>query len=58
LGGVGRFTRTQAKINRRIAIASVVRTNEVLDRLAAGLTGRHFIDGTITKVDFVPGMNP
>jgi hypothetical protein len=51
--GVVRFTPQQAAINRRIAIQSVVRINRVLDKLASGLTGDDFVDGTITKVDFV-----
>jgi hypothetical protein len=53
-----RFTTTQAAVNRRIAIQSVVRINEVLDRLSAGLTGKNFDDGSITKADFAPGVTP
>ncbi len=52
------FTPGQAAINRRIAIASVVRLNEVLDQLDSGLNGWHLADGTITKADFAPGVTP
>jgi len=56
--GKVKFTGAQAAVNRRIAIASVVRINETLDQLSAGLTGENFKDGTITKVDFAPGVTP
>ncbi len=53
-----KFTTTQAAINRRIAIESVVRINEALDLLAAGLQGENFKDGSITKADLAPGVAP
>jgi hypothetical protein len=53
-----KFTTTQAVINRRIAIQSVVRINEVLDELAGGLGSANLADGTLTKADFAPGVTP
>jgi hypothetical protein len=53
-GGVA-FTPGQAAINRRIAIASVVRVNRLLDDLAAGLTGAQFLDRSLTSADLGPG---
>jgi hypothetical protein len=53
-----RFTPQQAAINRRISIQAVVRLNRLLDDLAAGLTGKNFKDGTVTKVDFAAGVTP
>ena len=53
-----KFTTQQAAINRRIAIASVVRINEALDEIAGGLTGENFKDATITKTDFAAGVTP
>lgn len=53
-----KFTTQQASINRRIAIQSVVRINEVLDEVNGGLDDANFKDGTITKVDFAPGVTP
>jgi hypothetical protein len=53
-----KFTTSQAAINRRIAIQSVVRANEVLDEVNGGLDDANFKDGTITKVDFAAGVTP
>ena len=50
------FTPAQAAINRKIAIASVVRINELLDLLAGGLGTANFADGSIARVDFAPGV--
>ncbi|MGI9539639.1 MAG: TolB family protein, partial [Miltoncostaeaceae bacterium] len=50
------FTPAQAAINRRIAIASIVRVNELLDLLAGGLGTAHFADGSIARVDLAPGV--
>ncbi|MDH3226355.1 MAG: hypothetical protein OEM67_04610, partial [Thermoleophilia bacterium] len=56
--GAVKFTTGQAAINRRIAIQSVVRINEVLDEVNGGLGSANFKDGTITKADFAPGVTP
>ena len=53
-----KFTTAQAAINRRIAIQSVVRINEVLDEVNSGLDGANFKDGTLTKADFAAGVTP
>ena len=50
------FTPAQAAIDRRIAIAFVVRINTVLDQLASGLNGWHFAYGSISRVDFSAGV--
>lgn len=54
--GAVRFTPAQAAINRRIAIASVVRVNRLVDNLAAGLSGPQFLNRSLSGSDFDPGV--
>jgi hypothetical protein len=44
----------QLKINQRIAVAAVKRTNALRARIGTGLTGDHFVDGSISAVDLAP----
>jgi hypothetical protein len=55
--GAARFTLTarQLKINQRIAIAAVKRTNEIRTLLGTGLTGDNFAPGTVSAKDLAPG---
>jgi hypothetical protein len=48
----------QAFVNRRIAVEALRRVDELADRLARGLTGADFRDGSLTAADLAPGARP
>ncbi|MDX6554995.1 MAG: hypothetical protein QOD86_1190 [Miltoncostaeaceae bacterium] len=48
----------QAFVNRRIAVEALRRVDELADRLARGLTGADFRDGSLTVLDLAPGVRP
>jgi hypothetical protein len=50
------LTAAQLRINQRIAQAAVRRSNALLARLRAGLTGDAFADGSITARNLAPGV--
>jgi hypothetical protein len=50
------LTPAQLRVNQRISQAAVRRANGLIDRLATGLTGADFRDGTITAIDLAPEL--
>jgi hypothetical protein len=50
------LTAAQLQINQRIAQAAVRRSNALLARLKAGLTGEAFADGSITARNLASGV--
>jgi hypothetical protein len=51
-----RLTSKELLINQRIAQAALRRTNALIARLQAGLSGKDFQDGTITAVNLDPAL--
>ena len=57
-GGTVRLSAEQLLVNQRISQAAVRRANALQDQLRAGLSGRHFRDGTIVAVNLAADARP
>lgn len=51
-----RLNAAQLRTNQRISQAAVRRANELLDRIATGLTSADFADGSVSAADLAPGV--
>jgi len=57
-GGTVTVSVRQLQINQRISQAAVRRVNQLVDRLARGLSGADFKDGTLTVADLANEARP